>query len=69
MSDPMDLLCRARALRGVADQTRMVSRMLSSQDDQVRLAAHANLLDRDAERLEHEAVTLSERQRRPLVLS
>lgn len=67
MSDPMDLLCRARALRGVADHTRMVSRTLSSQDDQIRFATHANVLDRDAEYFEQEAITLYERQWRLLV--
>jgi len=64
VTDPVELLCRARALRGLAEQTRAVSATVSSQDDKRMLVSHAAVLDRDAERLEAEAVVLGERQRR-----
>src|SRR4051812_33318626 len=65
MSDPMDLLCRARALRGVAEQARIMSRALSTvEDDQARVASHAAVLERDAKRFEEQAFSLVERQRK-----
>jgi hypothetical protein len=63
MTDPMDLLSRARAIRGLADQSRIASRTSSSDEDQKTFADHATVLDRDAERLESLAFTLVERQR------
>jgi hypothetical protein len=64
MSDPMDLQCRARALRRVAEQVRIMSRVLSTvEDDHARVAAHAAVLERDAKRFEEQAFNLVERQR------
>jgi hypothetical protein len=63
MSDPMDLLSKARIIRGLADQSRLASRTSSSDDDHKTFATHAAVLDRDAERLETLAFTLIERQR------
>jgi hypothetical protein len=62
MSDPMDLLCKARALRGLAEQIRTAL----PQEDQNTFHAYASVLDRDAERLEGEALTMVERLRQPL---
>ena len=63
VTDPVELLCRARALRGLAEQTRAVSATVSSQDDKRTFASHSLVLDREAERLESEAVVLGEQQR------
>jgi hypothetical protein len=60
MSDPMELLRGARALRGAAEN----SRTSLSQDDRRTLAPYAGVLNRDAERLEGEASSLVERQPR-----
>ena len=60
MSDPMDLLCKARALRLLAEQIRTSL----AQDDQETFAEYARVLERDAERLKSEALALVERQRR-----
>jgi hypothetical protein len=67
MSDPTDLLCRARALRGIAEQSRTTSRS-SLEDEQGRFARHAGVLERDAERFENEAFALLERQRNAQLL-
>src|SRR5215218_6688504 len=51
VTDPVELLCRARTLRGLAEQTRSISATISSPENQRSLASHAAVLDGEAERL------------------